>query len=90
MESSSSGLKIDTKYLEKGQNLVKPGEEIQMDFEIITGTQSAEYKISINGQEHTINVFKPLDFKNENISIWKQLVIKLKLWWKNYLHKPHN
>ncbi|MBT7929231.1 hypothetical protein HN682_04870, partial [Candidatus Peregrinibacteria bacterium] len=90
MESSSSGLKIDTKYLEKGQNLVKPGEEIQMDFEIITGTQSAEYKISINGQEHTINVFKPLDFKNENISIWKQLVIKLKLWWKIYLHKPHN
>ena len=86
-ESSSSGLIIESKYLEKGEGLVNPGEEIKMDFEIKTGTQSAEYKISIDNKEYTINVFKPLDFDNEKISIWKQIVIKLKLWWKTHLHK---
>lgn len=83
IESSSPGLKIATKHLEQGQNLVKPGGEIEMSFEITTGTQSAEYKISINGEEHTINVFKPLDFTNKKVSIWKQIIIKFRLWWQS-------
>ena len=76
-------------WVEKGEGLVNPGEEIKMDFEIKNGTQSAEYKISIDNKEYTINVFKPLDFDNEKISIWKQIVIKLKLWWKTRLHRSH-
>jgi len=82
MKSFSSEIKIENKYLEKDEGLINPGEEIEMNFEIKTGTQSAEYKISINDEEYAINVFKPLDFENKKINIWKQIIIKFRLLWK--------
>jgi hypothetical protein len=83
MESSPSGIKIESEYLDKGKGLVNPGEEIELGFEVTTGTQSAEYKISIDGKEYIINVFKPLDLQDKKISIWRQIYIKLKLWWES-------
>ena len=65
--------------LEKG-NLVMPEKEVEMEFKVKTGTQSAEHHLEIGDKEHTLYVFKPFDLKNEKVSLWRQIWTKIKLW----------
>jgi len=71
---------IQLPKLNTDSTLVKPGEEAELEFEIFTGEQSAEYQLSFAdlpagkaGQQYPIYVFKPFDLKNEKISIWQQI-----------------
>lgn len=65
--------------LEKG-NLIIPDEEVEMEFKVKTGTQSAEHHLKIGNKEYVLYVFKPFDLKNKKVSLWKQIVIKIRLW----------
>jgi len=60
--------------------LVYPGEEAEIEFEIYTGEESAEYQLSvtnhqspITNHQYPIYVFKPFDLKNEKVSLWQQI-----------------
>ena len=59
---------------------MEPGDHVEMDFAIKTGTDSGECKLKISNQEHTIYTFKPFELKNEKVSLWQQIVTKVKLW----------
>jgi len=62
--------------------LVEPGEEVELDFEVKTGTQSGECRLEIGDKVHTIYTFKPFELRNENVSLWQQIKTRIKLWWK--------
>lgn len=76
--SATPGLRISEVKLDKGK-LVFPGEEVTLDFTLKTGTQSAEHHLVLGNKEYTLYVFKPFDLKNRKVSLWRQIITKLKL-----------
>jgi len=61
-------------------SLVYPGEEIELEFEVKTGTESAEHKLVLGDKTHNLYVFKPFDLKHPKVSLWRQIVTKMRLW----------
>ena len=67
--------------------LVYPGEEVELDFEIKTGTKSAECNLSFASKNHTIYIYKPFDLKNKKVGLGKQIINRIKLWWYDFREK---
>lgn len=72
--------------LVKGE-LIYPGEEKTLDFILSTGKESGEMKLEIAGQSHTIYIYKPFELTNAKVSIFRQMVNRLKLWWLEWSEK---
>jgi hypothetical protein len=69
--------------LAKG-DLIYPGEKRTLSFELRTGVQSATQHIVIAEKDYTIYIFKPWDLKDTKVSLWQQIVTRVKLWWGDF------
>jgi len=83
---SENALMVEQPKFDQEQ-LIEPGKTMELNFSVQTGTQSAEHKLAINGKDYTIYVYKPFDLKNSKMSLWRQLINRLKLWWLEFREK---
>lgn len=79
---------LEISEIKLGQGkLVFPGEEVTLDFSFKTGTQSAEHHLILGDKDYPIYTFKPFDLKNKKVSLWRQIITKLKIWWLDFMEK---
>lgn len=61
-----------------------PGQEKEFDFSFKTGSQSGERNFKLGGKNYTIYIYKPFEWNNKKVSLWRQLLNRLKLWWLDF------
>ncbi|MCM8787959.1 MAG: hypothetical protein NC935_07925 [Candidatus Omnitrophica bacterium] len=87
LKEEYQGSKITQHPRLKEGELVFPQEEKNLEFVLQTGTQSGEFKLKIGNKDYSFYVFKPFEWKNKKVSLWRQILTKIKLEWKKIITK---